>query len=764
MKIKEISSPKSVTTSPQFTIQSVRRVLFAVNILIAIAVIAALVAFYWVFYRALPKTSGTIVTLVTRPVEVDRDALGVPHIKAQTAGDAWFVEGYTTAEDRMFQMDGLRRLAAGELAAIVGPSALEQDEETRRLRLRRVAEQAYATMADTDKRAMEAYARGVNAYIESHRGRYGAEFTLLRYDPRPWTVVDSILCGLHMFRTLTSTWKNKLIKLQMMHGGEPDKVNFLFPNRSGIAFMPGGDGHPGSNAWVVSGAHSATGKPLLSNDMHLEFSLPGIWHMESIEAPGMKVSGVSLPGFPGIISGHNDRIAWGMTNLGFDVQDLYIEKMDLRTGRYIFNGHIEQARAEREIIEVKGAAPQEMTNWVTRHGPVFRAGNGQVMTLRWVASEPGAIADIFLDIDRARNWDEFKTAIARFGGPGQNFIYADVDGNIGYHASGKLPIRHGYSGDLPVDGSSGKYEWDGYIPFDQLPQAWNPPSGYIVTANQNPFPPDYPYPVNGIFDSGYRAHQILAMLKSGGDKLMPAGSLRIQKDVYSGFEKFLAEQLVAAYGKRTGPSQEFTDSVAMLRAWNGQMDQDRPEPLIVWLAWQYLRKAIAERASPGNGELYATTMSPAVAERLLRERPKDWFGDYNQILMQAFADGMEEGQRMQGRNPKRWRWARYMYLAVQNPVITRIPVIGKYFDIGPVPLSGGPETVKQTTRVLGPSERMDTSVADWDSSLLNLPFGESGRVASRHYRDEWDAYYNGTSFPMQFNKVNVKSTVTFLPE
>lgn len=741
-----------------------RRILFAVNVLLAIAFVAAAAGFYWFLYRALPKTSGTIETSVSQPVEVDRDGLGVPHIKARTLDDAWFVEGYTTAEDRMFQMDGLRRLAAGELSAIIGPSALETDRESRRYRLRRVAEQIYTDMAESDKSAMQAYARGVNAYIESHRGRYGIEFSLLGYDPRPWSVIDSLLCGLHMFRTLTNDYKTKLAKEQMLRGGEPDKVNFLFPSRSGFEFMPGGDEHPGSNAWAISGAHSATGKPLLSNDMHLEFSIPGVWHMEYLEAPGMKVAGVSLPGLPGILSGHNDRIAWGETNLGFDVEDLYIEKIDLRTGQYLFNGHIEQARQEREIIEVKGRAPEEATIWVTRHGPIFQIANGEVMALRWAATEPSAIADVFLDIDRARNWDEFKHAIARFGGPGQNFVYADVDGNIGYHASGRLPIRRDYFGDVPVDGSSGKNEWDGFIPFEELPEAWNPKSGFVVSANQNPFPANYPYHVTGEFDSPYRSRQILNMLKAGGDKQKPEDSLRVQKDVYGGFNKFIAEQLVAAYGNRKGPSQVFTDAMAMLRTWDGQMDRDRPEPLIVTLVYQYLRKAIAERASPGNGAIYEAKMARAMIERILRTRPADWFPDYDQMLLQCFADGMEEGQRIQGKDPKRWRWGKYMYLNVENPVVSRVPVIGKYFNIGPVPMSGGSTSVKQTTLKLGPSERMDSSPGDWDTSLGSLPVGESGHVASRHYRDQWDTYYNGRSFPMPFNKIDVKSTVRFLPK
>lgn len=740
-----------------------RRILFVVNVLIAIALAGAAAVFYWVPYRALPKTSGTIETSVAQPVEVDRDSLGVPHIKANSIDDAWFVQGYTTAEDRMFQMDGLRRLAAGELSEIVGTAGLESDREARRMRIRRIAEQVYTTMTEADKSAMQAYARGVNAYIESHRGRYGVEFTLLGYDPRPWSVVDSLLCGLQMFRTLTDNWKTKLIKQQMLRGGEPDKVNYLFPVRSGLEFPPGGDAHPGSNAWAVSGAHSATGKPLLSNDMHLDFAIPGVWHMDHLEAPGLNVAGVALPGMPGIISGHNDRIAWGETNLGFDVEELYIEKMDLRTGQYLFQGKVQQARAERELIAIRGRAPEEMLVWVTRHGPVFQVANGQVMTLHWSAADPGVLQDVFLDVDRARNWDEFKRAISRYGGPGQNFVYADVDGNIAYHASGKLPIRPEGDSSVPVDGTSGTHEWDGYIPFDRLPQAWNPPDGFVVSSNQNPFPPDYPYPVAGVFASQYRSRQVLDMLRASGNRMKPEDNLRIQKDVYSGFDKFLARQLAAAYADRKGTSRMFDTAMAMLAGWDGQMDRDRAEPLITVLTYQYLRRAVAERASPGNGGIYDVQLASSVVERILRERPADWFGDYNALLLRCFADAMEEGRRMQGTDPSRWKWGRYMFLTVDNPVVTRVPVVGSYFNLGPVPMSGGSTTVKQTTRKLGPSERMDASPGDWDSSLLNIPMGESGRIASSHYRDQWDAYYNGKSFPMQFNRVAAKSTVRFVP-
>ncbi len=740
-----------------------RRLLFVVNVLIAAALVAAAAIFYWVFYRPLPQTSGTIQTQVAQPVEVDYDRLGVPHIKAQNLDDLWFVQGFTTAEDRMFQMDGLRRLAAGTLSEIIGPSTIASDLEARRMRMRRIAEQVWASAPESDKSALEAYARGVNAYIDTHRGRYGVEFTLLGYNPKPWTGVDSLLCGLQMFRTLTDNWKTRLVKQQMLRTGDPAKVNYLYPFRSGFELLPGGDAHPGSNAWAVSGAHSATGKPLLSNDMHLEFGLPGVWHMDHLEAPGIDVSGVALPGMPGIISGHNDRIAWGETNLGFNVQDLYIEHIDLRTGRYLFEGKVEQARPERETIAIKGRKPQQILNWVTRHGPVFEVQNKQVVTLRWTAAEPGVLQYAFLDIDKARNWDDFERALARFGGPGQNFVYADVDGNIGYQAAGKLPIRRNYAGDVPVDGASGSNEWDGYIPFDELPRAYNPPSGFVVTANQNPFPANYPYNVTGQFAAPWRSQQIRDMLRAGGDKLKPADNLRIQKDVYSGFDKFLARQLTAANEGRPSSGKAADDAMRMLAAWDGQMDQNRPEPLITTLTYQHLRRAIAERAAPGSGEIYDSTLATSVVERVLRERPSGWFGDYRELLLKCFAEAMEEGRRMQGPYPALWKWGRYMYWNVNNPVVGRVPWVGKYFNIGPVLMSGGSNTVKQTTRRLGPSERMDASPGDWDASLLNLPFGESGRVASSHYKDQWEAYYTGQSFPMQFRKVDVKGSVRFVP-
>ncbi len=735
---------------------SALRVVKILNLVILAVLATVLAGVYWFAWRPLAKTSGTIDAPIAANASVVYDRLAVPHVRAASLDDALFVQGYVTAQDRMFQMDVIRRLTAGELSEIFGALALESDRESRRLRLRRIAEIAYTTLPTTDRAAFAAYTRGVNQYLATHRGSLPIEFTLAGYQPRPWSVVDSLLICLNMFRTLTSTFRDDLLKFALMADGDPTLVRELFPVRTGS------ETQPGSNAWAIAGSRTASGKPLLSNDMHLEYSLPGIWHMAHLEAPGFNVAGVALPGAPGIIVGHNQRIAWGITNLGFDVQDLYLEKIDERTGRYLYEGKVEQARGEREVIRVKGQNPVEAVIWVTRHGPIVVADGDKRMSLRWTAAEAGMVQYPILDINRAGNWQEFTAALSRFSGPGSNFVYADVDGNIGYHAAGRLPKRAGYTGDVPVDGSTGQYEWQGYIPFDELPSAYNPPSGLIATANQNPFPPDYPYPVNGNFAPHHRLNQLRDLLNAR-KSWRAEEMIAVQKDVYSSFDHFLARQLVAAYEKRGAKSPRLDAIVDLLRKWNGQMEKDLAAPVVTTLAFQHLRTGMVERAAPGKGLSYDVQMSRAVVERLLRERPAGWFRDYDAILLQHLADAVEEGRRMQGPDAGKWQYGRMMRLRIDHPVTHQVPMIGRYFDIGPTPMSGSPSSVKQTTTRLAPSMRMTADLGDWAHSLLNTTTGQSGQILSPHYRDQWNDYYWGRSYPMQFGNIQGKSTLNFRP-
>jgi penicillin amidase len=735
----------------------------AINLSIAVLVVAVLAIIYWFGWRSLPETSGTIKAPIGAKAAIMRDARGVPHITAALWEDAIFLQGYAMAQDRMWQMDALRRMAAGELAEVVGRMGLESDQDAHRWRMERVAENQERHLTPNSRAILAAYARGINFFLETHRGRLAPEFAVLRYDPRPWRVRDSLLVVLQMYRMLASNWREEINKAQMLAAGDAAKVNFLYPRRTGSEVQPG------SNAWVISGARSATGKPILANDPHLEWTVPGEWYLVHLKAPDLDVSGATLPGIPGVITGHNQRIAWGVTNLGFDVQDLYREQINLENGRYLYQGQALQAIPERDVIAIKGQPPVDFTLWFTRHGPIFLSEGTAHYSMQWIAATAYPWQFPILDIDRARNWDEFTAALKGFAGPAQNFVYADVDGNIGYHAVGALPVRDkDCPGDIPLDGSTGQCEWRGLIPFDDLPQVYNPPSGMIVTANQNPFPPDFAWPVDGRFGSNYRAKQIAARLDSRA-KWQPADMLAVQKDVYSALTHFLAGQMTAAFDKKsaekadTGGAQ-VRAAVDLLRTWNGQMEKGTAAPMVALLAYDRIRDAVADRASPGHAANYESSyLAPEVVERLLRERPPGWFPDYDAALLKSLKEAVADGEKLQGSKISRWDYGQFNELTVENPVFGAVPWIGKYFNIGPAPMSGSPTTVKQTTRRLGPSMRMIVDLSNLDHSLLNLTTGESGEVLSRHYMDQWDAYYVGQSFPMEFDQVKASDVLTIMP-
>lgn len=727
-----------------------------INTFIALAVLGIALSVYWFAWRPLPST-GEIEAPIGAEGRIARDKLGIPHISAASLEDAIFLQGYATAQDRLWQMDAIRRHAAGELSEVLGASMIETDREMRRYRLRRLAEQQIAYLPAKDKALLAAYARGVNHFIDTHRNRLPLEFSVLRYEPRPWTIADSMLAGLQMYRSLTNSWRDDLLKSTLLDGGAAEKVNYLFPARSGREIQIG------SNAWVISGRHTASGKPILANDPHLEFNLPSTWYLVRIEAPALNVSGASLPGLPCVIIGRNERIAWGVTNLQFDLQDLYFERLDPQTGRYVYQGALRQARAERDVIAVRAQRPAEHNTWITQNGAVVAAEGPRSISLRWTAMEPGNFQFPFLGINQARGWQEFRAALQRFPGPAQNFVYADEDGNIGYQVAGKLPIRRETRGDTILDGSSGARQWDGYIPFDDLPSVYNPPSGIIVTANQNPFPEDYPYPVNGSFASPYRARQIRALLASrSGWK--PADMLRIQTDVYSAFSHFLAREVVAAYDRSGTNHAGLKEAVHLLREWDGQMSAGAPAPFLATLIYQHVRKAIAEAASPGKGIAYQFSMAPAVVEKILRERPAGWFSDYDAAILQAAADAADEGRRMQGRDLRKWDYGKLNTLRLPHPILGKAPYVGKYFVVGPVPMSGSSETVKQTTSRVGPSMRMVVSPGNWEESLQNITLGQSGHVLSPNYKDQWRAYLAGTSFPLRFDSGEAGRVLTVKPE
>jgi penicillin amidase len=719
-----------------------RKLLQSINVLIGIALLILLGAVYWFAWRPLPKENGTLAAAVARPVRVERDGLGVPHIQAETADDLYFAQGFVAAQDRFWQMESFRRLAAGELAEVAGAVALPSDREFRRLRMSRLAEQRARTVTGEDRAVLAAYARGVNAYLDTHMDRLPLEFTLLGYKPHPWRIEDTMLVGLMMQHSLSNTYSHDLTREAMYEKGDPEKVRQLFPDRTGSEHQPG------SNAWAVSGRHTRSGKAALANDMHLAWSMPGVWYMTHLQGPGVNVMGVAIPGVPAIVAGRNEQIAWGITNLGFDVMDLYFPVS-------------KQAKLERDRIAVKGTAGEAFEQLVNAHGPIFSGPGGKPVALRWAVAENMPFKIGLVKLNRAKNWAEFREALREFPGASSNVAYADREGNIGLQVTGMLPIRKGCNGQRVSP--AGSCEWEGFIPFDELPSFYNPAAGRVVTGNQNPFPEQYPYTVSGNFAPHYRANRILSALEKR-ENWTPEEMVKLQADIYSPFSHFLAAQIVSAWDRKKATNPELREAIALLRSWNGEMGAEQAAPAVVTYATNHLRRLIATKASGMPAAEWEPFVYFAVIERLVRERPAGWFADWDHELIRALQEGVEEGARRQGADVKKWQWGEFNKLTIANPVIRNIPWAARYFQIGPVGMSGSSTTVRQTTVRLGPSMRMVVDFGDSRGGMLNLPAGQSGHALSGHLKDQWEAYANGTSHPMHFpSGWQTKATLTLTP-
>lgn len=768
---------------------------------------AAITWFYWTARQALPQVDGTIsVPGLAAQVRVIRDAHGVPHIIAANAEDLFFAQGYVTAQDRLWQMDFSRRLADGTTAAVMGAALLDHDKEQRIVGLHQVAERSWQALSARDRSHFEAYARGVNAYIESHRGNLPIEFRVLRYSPEPWTGLDSLLCGVLMSQGLNYTlYQTKLIREKFTAKLGPELAADLYPNASWRDHPPGMDrqvatpdrsalAHPessppittfvfgqgstmprspdsrqvaGSNNWVISGAHTATGKPLLSNDMHLELHIPNTWYEAHLEIrpqgneATFDVVGFTLPGLPYVLVGHNQRIAWGFTNLVPDVEDVFIENVK-PDGQYETPQGWKTMETRRELIHVKGKEDVSLDVKLTRHGPVVTdlvPNEKRTLSLKWVVyDEPVAVP--FFDMDAAQNWQEFCKVLSHFSGPGQNIVYADVDGHIGYQAAGHIPIRRAGDGSQPVSGKDDAHEWSGYIPFDQLPSFYDPPSGVIATANNRVTSPGYPYSISTQWGSPYRTERIYQELNSQ-KKFTTQDMLNLQMDTYSAFDRFCAEHFAAAVSRSSKASARARQAAELMRNWNGWVSADLAAPTVIGQTRQELFQLLLEqRLKPANGETgngdldwtdYEWLMSSVALENILTQQPQRWlpasFATYDDLLTTAVENAIKGAPD----DLTSWRWGQQAALSLHHPIFGRIPILSHWSDPGAVPQSGDRYTVKQTGNHAGPSERMTVDLANLDASNFNLLTGESGQLFSPHYTDQWQAWYQGFSFPMPFS-------------
>ena len=839
------------------------------TVLVVIVVVLGLVAgggFFYISRKPFPQISGTLrVSGLQGNVTVIRDKWGVPHIYADSPHDLFLAQGYVTSQDRLWQMEFWRRIGAGRLSEVLGKSALGNDLFIRAIGWRRASEADYKLLGPEERDVLQWYADGVNAFVNTHKDNLPLEFTILgltgaKFTLEPWTPVDTLTWGKVMAWDLGGNWDDELLRSRLLtkYGDERGAqiINALWPSYpsnhpiivpTGVAWQNLGDGALteaadlralmqtgkdgiGSNNWVIAGSRTTTGKPLLANDMHLGIQMPSIWyevglHCRTVSAScPYNVTGFVFPGVPGVVVGHNDKIAWGVTNLGPDVQDLYVEHVNLKNPNQVeFQGQWEDVQVIPETVRVMGKSlPEDFeptanmqvsydaaTNTtnvvfnvrVTRHGPILNdvvkslRNSPDAVAMKWTAIQPGAsVVPALLMIDRAQNWNDFREALRHWDIAAQNFVFADVDGNIGYQATGLIPIRAnpaktggaGSDGSLPVSGWTGEYEWTGYIPFDKLPSRFNPQDGFIVTANNAVVDGKYPYFISRDWDAGYRAQRITDMIRAK-DKL----SADDIKAIHGDGTVLFADQLMPYLKVLQASTPTQKAALDALMKWDRVAKRDRVGASVFEaLTYHVVEDTFGDELGPSLAEDYVSagpTQRAAIAALLDRSNDPMWndIGTTDRtetrddILQRAFEDTCKELEAQLGGDVAKWNWGRLHTTTFRNGSLGQsgISIIEAIFNRGPVVTDGtgiavnatsfGPGPDDRYTVMWGPSERYIADLADWTRSLSVHTTGQSGQPYSKHYDDFIDLWRNIQYHPMLWSRAdvekNVEGTLTLTP-
>jgi penicillin G amidase len=729
-------------------------------------------------------------------ITIYRDERGIPYIEAKNDEDLYFAQGYATATDRLWQMDLFRRTVRGELAEVLtaGPGnfALDQDKLHRTYGFTQAVEAELAAASPRTRTVLEAYARGVNAYAASLDPKsMPPEFQILQYSFRPWTPTDSLAVIKIFCEALSDTWRLDIMR-QALSVLPAEKRAELLPEISPIDVLVVGkdtqskgtsarlkpepasreflerlaynqaiasaalnrigfdtDALAASNNWVVSGNRTVTGKPLLSNDPHLGPTAPSIWYMVHLSAPGIRVAGVSTAGLPGVIIGHNDRIAWGFTNVGPDVQDLYIEKFNPDNPKqYQTPAGWKDAVVRREEIKVRkgigsseyDTVVQEVT--VTRHGPIIFEGDGKRYALRWTALDPSKNnADSTHILNRVRNWKEFNTALESFTAPTQNMVYADVDGHIGYHAAGVIPIRKSGDGSVPYDGATDAGEWTSYIPIAKLPTLYDPPSGIIVTANQRIVGTDYPYFLTHSWAQPYRARRIWDLLNEK-PKLSAEDFRRVLGDTYSIAGVFFTKEAVKLLRPKLTPADEkLRATLEAFEKWDGMVNTESTvAPIVSRMRLAFRSKILTAALGQDLVRNYQWSNFDTTLDRILKDQPAAWlpkeFPTYADLLRACYDEAVGNLTKSLGADETKWTWGGMVKVRFSHP-LGGAPLIGAQFTVPPFPQNGTGGLAGATVNVgSSVSMRLIADPSDWDKTQQGITLGESGLPKSPHWSDQ----------------------------
>ncbi|RJP19378.1 MAG: penicillin acylase family protein [Candidatus Abyssobacteria bacterium SURF_5] len=778
--------------------------------------------------RSLPQTSGEIVLPgLEHGVEVSRDSYGIPHIQAQSENDLYYALGFVNAQDRLWQLDIFRRLSQGRLAEIFGPELIPVDHRHRVLGFQRLAEKIWANAGEESKTICRAYVNGINDYIERYPDRLPFEFLLLRYKPELWSPEN--VYGVLMWQQwmVTFNWESELAMAGLVHDmgadaaleliethrergpsiiPETEKQYDIVPARIDKTIIPPEfdyslikfedkeatpiqtAAHMGlftdrsqvfaSNAWAVSGQRSRSGKPMLANDPHIPHTLPSIWYMARLSAPGIEAAGIMTSGVPMIVMGHNRRIAWGDTTTGADTQDLFIEKLNPENPNEYYNdGSYQPFDIIKETIHYRENGEQKAVEKQIRlsiRGPIINEISdppvqaGMPLSLHWAGYE---VSDSLITsrlMLKAANWDDFHEALRYTATPVWNWVYADANGNIGYQLAGMIPIRRKGRGMLPAPGWLNEYEWAGYIPYDEMPRLLNPSSGYIVTANNRVTPDDYPYLISTRYANPYRAERIEELILAQ-EKLSGEDMQRIQMDVYSKQAAHVRDIFVEACERYPTDDPDFKQAVDLLKKWDLMADRDSAGAAVFFESYATLAREIIDgRMKPGQWRRIYRSVAD-LDDMLGNIALAIWFDDpstesvesQDQVIAECAGEAVKSLRRFYRRPPDGWKWGQLHTLTFSHP-LGRSGIAAKLLNLGPYQLGGENYSVnpgnyyfdldqKPYPVIAGPSMRTVMDFGDVDAARMVITLGQSENRFSRHYADQLPLWLKGESLPLWKN-------------
>ena len=763
-------------------------------------------------------------------VSIFFDAHGRAHVFANNIHDLVFTQGYLTAQDRLFQLDITRRAAKGELAAILGKQGLVRDKFVRDIRLLESAEHELKNASKETLDVLNNYSKGVTAFIEKHKFNLPLEFKILNYKPKPWEPVDSIIVSKQIAEVTDTSWQLDLIRQEIYQKIPHEKAEGLFeqnfpgnptinydakkylvfdeyilkkPNllqkwksvRQKVAlkkileapyfkikqriieaadFLRNGSDrwegfNWGSNCWVTSSSKSKN--PILANDPHMELANPSFWYPIHLvdKSSNLNVLGLSIPGIPGILIGHNKKIAWGITSLSADVQDVFVGEFKNKDSLlYKQDNNWSKAKVIKSKIKVKyQIKPYIHKTIVTSCGPILDRDGSKALALKWTINEKtnsDSISAIW-NLGKSQNWNDFRAGLSKYNGSTLSFHYVDVDGNIGYQAAGLIPNRNFGVGSLPIAGFSCSEHWLGYIPFEKLPHAYNPQVGYIVSANNKVVNSDYEYNLGNNFLSPFRAGRISTLL-SQEKKLDLKKNLELQKDLYSWVANYLTVQILEAYYNSKMNNKDLLPAIQVLNKWNFKLTPDSPQVIIFEKTYEnLLKKILVSKLGEKLAKNYLKEWRAGSLAliRILIDEDKFWLPNgiknYDSLILLSLSDAIKEIKSItKTDDPSKWQWGKYHTLTLEHPFSKAFPILGGITNAGPIQTGGDRDTISafgtnnNLKVVWGPSARVVIDLKDLNNARVQLPLGTSAQIGSPYYKDQTKGWIENSDEPFVYDE------------